>query len=456
MKRQLRFLRSETQRYALIGALFGFLFPLGATLIQILRLGLPVDAASVVLVQAADPLLWIIDTAPFFLGLFAALAGRRQDILQTLNAELTRRDAELREMQAALEQRVEERTRSLDRRTGQLKAVADVGRLIASYRNLSELLQQSAQLIHQRFGYYHIGIFLLDERKEYAVLAASNSEGGQRMLARKHRLKIEETSLVGYAVKNAQARIALDVGKDAVFFNNPDLPQTRSEVALPLAAGGQILGALDIQSAEPQAFTEEDVAALQILAEQIAVAIQNANLLSETEKALETARLISGEISREAWSRILRSEPRIGFIATPPATEQFQPEAMDTDASKAFETGKVVVSADGLTIHVPIQARGRSIGTVRLKKPEIAEAWTQEEIALAVTLSDQLSGALESARLYRESQQRAARESIVAEISARIGSLISIENIIQTTVQELGSSLPDTDIAIQFTADVAA
>jgi GAF domain-containing protein len=410
---------------------------------------------SVIYVQAADPLLWIIDTAPLFLGVFAALAGRRQDILQALNAELVGRDRELKDAQVTLEERMQERSQSLDRRTNQLKAVADVGRFIASFRDLPELLQQSTRLIHQHFGYYHAGIFLLDEHREFAVLAAANSEGGQRMLARKHRLKIEETSLVGYAIRNAQARIALDAGRDAVFFNNPDLPQTRSEVALPLTASGQILGALDIQSVEPQAFTEEDVAALQILAEQIAVAIQNANLFRETEKALETARLVSGEISRNAWNRILRSEPRIGFIATPPGTVQTQSEVPEAGVSQAFETGEVAVSGDGLTVSVPIRVRGQSIGAMRLKKSEIAEAWTQDEINLAVTLSEQLSGALESARLYRESQQRAARESMVAEISAKIGSLISVENIVQTAVQELGNSLPDTDIAIQFTTDAA-
>jgi GAF domain-containing protein len=359
--------------------------------------------------------------------------------------------AELQHERSSLEQRIQERTSSLDRRTSQLRAVADIGKSVSSYRSLTELLRETTFLISRNFGYYHVGIFLLDARREYAVLAAANSDGGLRMLEKKHQLKIGETSIVGYTIANVRARIALDVGQDAVYFDNPDLPQTRSEMALPLVARGQVLGALDIQSTESQAFTEEDVAALQILAEQIAVAIQNANLFSETEKSLERARIISGEVSREAWNRILRSQTRVGFIATPPATVQTEPEYMEPNLTKAFETGDVILSNDGLTIGIPIKIRGQSIGAIRLKKPEIAEAWTQEEINLAITLSDQLSNALESARLYQEAQQRAARESLVSDISAKIGSLVSVENILQTAVQELGNTLPNTDIAIQFT-----
>jgi putative methionine-R-sulfoxide reductase with GAF domain len=211
--------------------------------------------------------------------------------------------SELQNERTNLELRIEERTQALDKRTNQLQAVAESGRSITTFRNLSELLRQAAEIIHKNFEYYHVGIFLLDERREYAVLAASNSEGGQRMLERQHQLKVGGASIVGYAIEHAEARIALDVGQDAVYFDNPDLPQTRSEMALPLIVSGQILGALDVQSTEAQAFTEDDVATLQILAEQIAVAIQNANLFSEAEKSLEAARIGYGEISREAWGQ---------------------------------------------------------------------------------------------------------------------------------------------------------
>ncbi len=357
---------------------------------------------------------------------------------------------ELRDERSTLEERVSERTSALDKRTSLLKAVADVGRSITSFRNLAELLQQTTHLIQENFGYYHVGIFLLDERKEYAVLTATNSAGGQHMLERKHQLKVGETGIVGYVTEYAKARIALDVGKDAVYFDNPDLPETRSEMALPLVVGGQILGALDVQSTESQAFSEEDSSTLQILAEQLAIAIQNANLFNEIEKALEASRIGYGEISREAWSKILRNQPRVGFIATPPTTIQIYSEIQEPLLAKAFETGDLIIGTDNLTISVPIKVRGQAIGAIRLKKTEISEAWTQEETNLAVALSDQLSGALESARLYRESQQRVARESLVSDISARISALSRVDGIVRETVQELGQALGNASVTFQL------
>ena len=374
-----------------------------------------------------------------FKGELGLLAKRLMDLSINMQSMLTE-----------LEQRVVERAHELELRAVQLKAAADVGKAITSVRNLSELLQQTTVLINERFNYYHVGIFLLDERKEYAILSASNSEGGKSMLEKKHQLKVGETGIVGYVTQNARARIALDVGTDAVYFDNPDLPSTRSEMALPLVASGQILGALDVQSTQPQAFSDEDVATLQILADQLAVAIQNANLFNETEKALEAARQVYGDLSRDAWRKVLRSQPRIGFLATPPGIIQTENEVLEPSLSKAFETGDIVYNDDGLTISIPIKVRGQSIGAIRLKKPEISEAWTQDETNLAISLSDQLSGALESARLYRESQQRAARESLVSDISARISATSRVESIIRETVQELGQTLGNATVTFQL------
>lgn len=259
--------------------------------------------------------------------------------LATLSSSLKTLASNMQASIASLENRVSERTRELEHRSRLLKAVADAGKAITSFRDLSELLQQTTYLIHENFGYYHVGIFLLDEHKEYAILSATNSEGGHRMLKKNHQLKVGETGIVGYVTQNAKARIALDVGTDAVYFDNPDLPQTRSEMALPLIVSGQVLGALDVQSTEPQAFSEEDISTLQILAEQIAIAIQNANLFNEAEKALEAARIGYGELSREAWSKILQDQERIGFLATPPATIQVYSDHVESNLTKAFETG---------------------------------------------------------------------------------------------------------------------
>jgi GAF domain-containing protein/HAMP domain-containing protein len=372
------------------------------------------------------------------------------DEIGTLAETLNVMTSTLRGSIRSLEQRVAERTSEIERRSNLFKAVAGVGKAITSFRDLSELLQQTTYLIHENFGYYHVGIFLLDEHKEYAVLSASNSDGGRRMLEKNHKLKVGETGIVGYVTQNARARIALDVGKDAVYFNNPDLPETHSEMALPLVIGGQILGALDVQSMETGAFSEEDISTLQILAEQIAIAIQNANLFNETEKALETARMGYAETSHGAWRKLLHDQPQIGFLATPPATVQIHSEHLEPNIAKAVEMGDIVIGNDGLTVSIPVRVRGQIIGAIRLKKSEISESWTQEETNLAMLLSDQLGGALESARLYKASQQLAVRESRISDISARISAVSQTDAILRETVQELGQTIGNATVTFQL------
>jgi len=349
-----------------------------------------------------------------------------------------------------LEARVGERTRDLQRRAVQMQAAVEVGRAATSLRDMESLMSRTTQLITERFGYYHTGIFLLDQLNEYAILYAASSEGGQKMLQRSHRLKVGETGIVGFVTQTGKARIALDVGKDAVFFNNPDLPETRSEMALPLIVSGRILGALDVQSTEQEAFSDDDISTLQIVADQLAIAIQNARLLGETQEALDAARIAYGDISREAWEKIIKSQSRVSFVATSPGNVQLNTNASSVDLIKAMETGDVITSSDGLTIGVPIKIRGKAIGALRLKKPDTSSSWTQDETALAISLSEQLSGALEGARLYKESQQRAARESLVSDISARISALPRVDTIVRETVQELGQAIGNAKITFSL------
>lgn len=395
---------------------------------------------------------WVSNYASLLVLSMLVIVGIRLSQNEYKNSEqrAKRFFSDLEAERSSLEQRIQERTDKLSRLSTQLQAVAEVGKSIASYRDLSDLLHSACFLINEKFGYYHVGIFLLDERRQYAVLAAANSEGGQRMLERGHQLKIGETGIVGYVSENIEARIALDVGDDAVFFDNPDLPDTRSEMALPIVSSGRILGVLDVQSTEPNAFIQDDVETLQTLAEQLAIAIQNANLFSETSKTLDATRATYGQVSREAWNYILRTQARIGFLATPPTTIRVQSENLDEDISKAAQTGDLIHGGDNLTIGVPIKIRGQVIGAIRLKKAEIAEAWTQDEINLAISLAEQLSGALESARLYNESQRRAYRESILSDIAARITASPSRDTIIRETVQELGQAFSNVSVAFQL------
>jgi len=176
------------------------------------------------------------------------------------------------------------------RRAAQLATAAEVSSAASSILSLEELLPQAVELIRQRFDLYYVGIFLLDETGRWAVLRAGTGEAGRRMLEAGHKLEVGGKSMIGWCTANARARIALDVGAEAIRFDNPLLPLTRSEMALPLISRGRVIGAMTIQSDKPAAFTEEDITALQAMADQLATAIENARLFAETGQALTETR----------------------------------------------------------------------------------------------------------------------------------------------------------------------
>lgn len=348
---------------------------------------------------------------------------------------------EMSGMVSQLESRVAERTSSLERRAVQIQTAAEIGSTAAKLRNLDQLLAQATQLISERFGFYHTGIFLLDERREFAILRAANSTGGQRMLSRGHRLKVGQVGIVGYVTGTGNPRIALDVGSDAVFFDNPDLPDTRSEMALPLIAAGQILGALDVQSTAGNAFKEDDINSLQVLADQVAIAIENARLFEENQAALETIRRAYGDMSQETWQKIQKAANTLGYISL--SQGSLVPIAR-TSSRDQSDPDQQPAANDELTLSVPLKVRGQAIGSIRLRKPEHAIPWSAEEIALVGTLTDQLSGALESARLYQEAQLRAATERQTTSVVNQIRSSTAVDGILQNTIRELGKAFGAT------------
>lgn len=172
-----------------------------------------------------------------------------------------------------------------ERRSKLLKAANRVGKEVTSILDVEKLLPQTVNIICEAYGLYYAGIFLLDEKGEYAVLRAGYGKAGKAMLADGHKLKVGTDSMIGASIAMGEARIALDVGEERVHFKNPNLPHTRSEMALPLIYGGRPLGAVTIQSSEERAFSEDDVTTLLTMAEHLAVAINNANLIDELKEA---------------------------------------------------------------------------------------------------------------------------------------------------------------------------
>ncbi|MBI1795203.1 MAG: GAF domain-containing protein [Chloroflexi bacterium] len=387
--------------------------------------------------------------------LSASIQIQTGDELEDLGKALNQMAADLTRAFDTMEDRIAERTQALERRALQLKVAADVGNAAASMRSLDILLKQIVQLISLRFGFYHAGIFLLDEKNEYAVLRAANSEGGRQMLARGHKLQVGHEGIVGNVSQTGLPRIALDVGQDAVFFDNPDLPDTHSEMALPIITSSKIIGVLDVQSTDQAAFTEDDATTLQIVADQLAAAIENSRLLAESQNAAELTRRAYGEVAVRAWQDRLKAHPSQGYRSSGPGTAVQIDEnvAWTQDASQCALEGKVIASNDGATLHVPILIRGQAIGILKLEKPNQMQ-WTGIETQAVQSLSDQLSGALDSARLYDDSQKRAVKEKIISDATARVGSALDIENILRATVDELNRALGgSSEIVLQLLPD---
>jgi putative methionine-R-sulfoxide reductase with GAF domain len=250
----------------------------------------------------------------------ALITGRENKALQEMQLRLEAQTAELEAGNAALAARSSEleainrRSQTVleksEHRSSLLQTSAEVSRAVAEIRDRGELLSRVTELINDHFGYYHVGIFLLDDSGFNAVLRAANSPGGHRMLARGHRLAVGTSGIVGFVTGTGRPRVAHDVGYDAHYLNNPDLPETRSELALPLRIGGRVIGALDVQSKEPDAFEPEDVSVLTALADQIAVAIENTRLLHQSQIALKEARTAQKRIIRKEWDAFLGHQPQ--------------------------------------------------------------------------------------------------------------------------------------------------
>jgi GAF domain-containing protein/HAMP domain-containing protein len=388
-------------------------------------------------------------------NLNARVDVKERNEIGTLASALNSMASELKVSIDTLERRVAERTvelqqrgleleaanRQVRRRAAQFEALAQVSQAITSIRNLQELLPHIANVISERFGFYHVGIFLLDEFNEYAVLSAANSEGGRKMLERKHRLRVGEQGIVGTVTATGQPRVAMDVGEDAVFFSNPELPDTHSEIALPLRGSNRIIGALDVQSTEIAAFSEEDIQMLGLLADQVSLAIENARLFEETRRALSEAQAVSRQVTREAWTHLPEEQNLVGYrYNAAGAAPLDSPIELPVNGGGADQTkaGEAVF---------PIELRGETIGTLLVQASPDTK-WTQDQLDLIKAVAERVALSAENARLFEETTRRAQRERLVSEITTKIRNNTDPEEMIRTAVEELRRALRVTRVEI--------
>jgi GAF domain-containing protein len=392
----------------------------------------------------------------FTLGLILYSVNLFRARLDTMSMGMLREtNNELQDIKTNLEKRVEDRTlelqkasRQLEYRAARLQASSEISQIISADldRDFRDLLNETVNILSEKTGYYHTGIFMLDQNNEFAVLRAANSSGGQNMLARQHQLKVGGAGIVGYVSQSGRPRIALDTGADAVFFNNPDLPQTRSEMALPLKVGSKIIGVLDIQSTQPGAFDDDDAAILGTLANQIAIIIQN-SLISRGVN--NPARSLN---QSTIWNREEKSK---GYSYLPDGSIASAPDDKNPLVEKSIASGQTVVldrPTDGSqsALAVPVKIRDVIIGVIHIESAEANHKWSEDEVALAQAISERAALALENARLVEETERSAERERVISLVTSRIGESNKFDSILHTTIQELGRTLGASRTFIQM------
>ena len=347
--------------------------------------------------------------------------------------------AQLRELIDSLEERIAERTLALEKRSSYLEIAAKASYSISTMTQFDDIIQTSVDIIQKDFDLYYVGLFLIDKTNEWAELKSGTGKAGKIMLQKSHKIKIGE-GMIGWCIANAEARIALDVGEDAVRFENPLLPETHSEGALPLRSRGRVLGAITIQSSQPAAFDKELINTLQTMADQIAVALDNAELFTKSETALKAEREAYGELSQEDWQALLRRQHIPSYLSDAPNSVYPVRYQQPEEITQALQEGQVLKD-DELTAIIPIKVRGHLLGGVKLRKEKEQGIWTKDQLELAKTLAEQISISLESARLFNQSQRRVARERIIGDASARMRETLSIESVLQTAAEELHKAL---------------
>ena len=395
-------------------------------------------------------------------AIIQALINRLRETINKLQQHeklQTEENRELNQLRQSLQERVNQSTADLDtanpfnlKRARQFEAVSQVVKAISSIQELDILLPLITHVISEKFNTYHAGIFLLDEAHEFAVLRASNSEGGRKMLERGHKLQIGQTGIVGFVTATGRARVTLDVGSDAAYFDNPDLPNTRSEIALPLQYSGQVIGALDVQSTEANAFDLDDIEVLSTLADQVAITINNTRSFEEGRKSLAESQNTFNKLTRESWKVMRPRSLGQGFQSSGAMVVPLREPLEEKDIQEVVTKNSSIISNeidDSSNLRIPIRLRGQVIGVMNLHTRKNRK-FSSDESDIAEAVAERLSLAIETAVLFQSTQHRADIERVTTDISSKITASTRFETILQTAAQELSRALGGSEVIVQI------
>ncbi len=392
-----------------------------------------------------------VDTIGLGLGLIVLLILNKITSQELSNALIRERDLadQLQIRSHDLEEVIQHRTQSLRLQTLQLQTSADIAKLSTEMDTPEELMSRVVELILERFHYYHASLFLIDETGIWAQLVAGTGEIGSRMLSHRHRLAVGSASIIGWTTANRQPRIALNVHEDPFYFKNPLLPETLSEMAFPLIIEDRLLGALDIQSDELNAFSEEDIRTMEAIAAELAIAIDNSQTKRAMTQQLARIEQVQRGQTRDAWGRLIASGIPTYFHVDANGVEDHPQEKHGFDLiEEASEKANTVVASSGRELAVPIIVRGEVVATIGARRADDVEEWTADEIALMEAVAGQAALSLENARQRADEQRRVAELEVINRVSQAVSQMLRLDSLYRVMHSQVNQVFGDTDLSI--------
>jgi GAF domain-containing protein len=319
-----------------------------------------------------------------------------------------------------LEGRLALHAQELEEKTAHLRASTSIARISSQLDDINELMDTVVTLTAQRFQLEHVGIFLLDDRKQTAFLQAASSETGKELIQRGYRVPVDRRNALGVVAGQGRPHQST-ISSETLSNRDVDFPQTRSRLVLPLLARGTMIGMMDLHSVQEQAFEPEDVEILHSLADLVAVSIENVRLLNDTRALVTQLETLTSYQSHEAWQK---------YAARRAAAYQYTPAGIRPLYDKSERR-------DGTGLQVPLILRGQSIGTITLRRKDNSVSWTERERDLVEKLASQVALALDNSRLVEEAQKSAQRDQLIAMVSGRVRETLDVDSVVRTAAMEL-------------------
>ncbi len=440
-------------QYSIVGLFLGSIFPMVGMILLAIDAELPINFTTFLHLQQTEALLWIIDTAPLFLGLYALLSGLREDQMRSAFKNLLEAHENVSELQ--------DLTNRLQRRSTQFHMVADISEQFSITQNINELLTKMLTELQRNFGYYHAHVYLVNEEKSKLVMAEGAGEIGAKLKARRHSIDLKaKTSLVAQAARENKVVWVDNVQENPNWLANDLLPHTFSEMAVPISIENDIMGVLDVQESKQKTFDDGDAEMLKLMANQVALAIRDAKLFTDVAQSLEEARALQARYQQHAWSRdrILRRSTGQAIYnrqGAPNLDDKIIADNRHEAITVAAPTHLEKTNIDGnpipyKTAVAPVKVDNVAIGNLQLYRDKTQPSWTANELNFIKVILAQVAQAAENLRLFDETQERANREQLIAEIGEKMRRAPNLEALMSVTTSELQRVLGSAQTLVQL------